>query len=1299
MGVVYRAFDERLERRVAVKHIRRRDAADRRSRERLRLEARTVASLSHPAIVQIHDILEENNADWIVMELVEGQTLHTILQDGPLPLAQTLYLALEVADGLAEAHNKGIVHRDLKTENVMVTPSGHAKILDFGLAKRLWTEEAGKDISLSVQGTILGTGRAMSPEQVLGDPVDHRSDIFSFGTMLYEMASGERPFMGSSLVLTMAQVCSEEHRSLGLLEPKLPEGLVALVDRLLKKRPEQRPQSAREVVASLSRIGGIPLPERSTLATVQRMVPSPGTGSSSPDPTPTEVAPLPKALLAPQNSGESTTGIFLKTLVHLELEGTETADLEAGGPGEGAFFDRYESQLLDLVRSLHGQDIDRNGGHLLLFERPIDAVQFALEHRDTLSKLSREMGASVSVRTGVHLGEVLVRESSLAELQSGSGPLELEGPARRVAASLADLAHPGQILLTREAAQLSRHTLDGRLSGAALRWSVHGRFRFEGVDDPVAVQEVGSLSQRPVRTGVPGVHALDSEALGGGVDSGRRGLLSIGLMVGVLLVIGLWQMSDLGSQGTVAARSAIAVLQFENKGAPEEAWLGTALSELFSAELEASEELRLITGNSVARLQVEMGSGNDSLGRDMLHRIRRVLGADYVLQGSFVTLGTSDTGKVTVVLRLHDTHRREQVAVFRKDGTKANLFGLVENMGDDLRERMGFKVLTQTEAEVTRVALPSNSTAIRAYSEGIEAMRAFDARRARTAFEQVVAIEPNNALGYAGLSEAWRALGYDSRARETSARAYQLAEGLPRLHALWIEGHYHEAWEDWPKAITAYEELWRLYPDDVENGLLLAAAQIAGNRAAEALNTVSTLRRLPSPSGQDPRLDLAEATAQESLGNYEIMLKRARSALSQVAVEDSPFFVAEARRVEGFAHYYLQQLELAGASLEESQRLFERAGDRGKVADILFAKAFLRSIEGELGTAEEHLRKALEIHRETGSSKGVSKAQNGLAYMLQAKGDLEEAQDLLQSALITARQVGDRQREATYLDSLTWVAIKRGDMPRARALAQDLQTIAEEVGDRLELSYGLFYAGAVAAEGGDLEQARDLYESSLELSRSMRRASLSGFSLRGLLELALASGKLEEAVAFDTQAQELEESFDRSWEVAANELLRARLWRAQGRLPEALELAEVVAQKFHDLERRDEEVLALAEVASVALELGDRSAARAALEAIQTARPSGSQNPRVSMAKALVMERLGDNSSQALGSALASARRLGLLGWELRLDLALLDSSPGGDDPERLRDLLEEATRRGYFAFADRVQRRLAESSEAPLAS
>lgn len=266
MGEVWRGYDPRLDRPVALKQLRRDRAGDPIWRQRLRNEARAVARLSHPAIVQVHDLVEQPEGDWMVMELVEGVSLARMLAREPLAVAQLVVLGRDIAAALAEAHGKGILHRDLKAENVMVTRQGQAKVLDFGLAKWSRAAEPGAGSappSLSAEGVVLGTLRAMSPEQALGHELDARSDLFALGSLLYEMATGRSPFAAETEAATLLQLCTVHPAPLGEVvgggdaeERAVLEGLSALVDRLLAKEREARPGSAVEVVRVLEQLGG-----------------------------------------------------------------------------------------------------------------------------------------------------------------------------------------------------------------------------------------------------------------------------------------------------------------------------------------------------------------------------------------------------------------------------------------------------------------------------------------------------------------------------------------------------------------------------------------------------------------------------------------------------------------------------------------------------------------------------------------------------------------------------------------------------------------------------------------------------------------------------------------------------------------------------------------------------------------------------------------------------------------------------------------------------------------------------------
>jgi predicted esterase len=260
MGVVYRARDTRLGRTVAIKLLRPEAVADPERTRRFLLEAKAASALTHPHIVTVHDIGEDPaRGTWIAMELVDGESLRQRLERGRLPIEEALRTALDIARGLAAAHEAGIVHRDVKPGNVMITRSGLVKVLDFGLAKLVSPERAATDSvapTLSSPagtrlGVVLGTPAYMSPEQAEGRPVDARSDVFSFGAVLYEMLAGQRPFDGASELSLLSSILRDTPPRLRRVRPEVDPKLEGLVDRCLAKDPVARPASARALVPEL----------------------------------------------------------------------------------------------------------------------------------------------------------------------------------------------------------------------------------------------------------------------------------------------------------------------------------------------------------------------------------------------------------------------------------------------------------------------------------------------------------------------------------------------------------------------------------------------------------------------------------------------------------------------------------------------------------------------------------------------------------------------------------------------------------------------------------------------------------------------------------------------------------------------------------------------------------------------------------------------------------------------------------------------------------------------------------------
>jgi serine/threonine protein kinase len=277
MGVVYKAEDTRLDRFVALKFLPEELAHDRQAMERFRREAKAASALNHPNICTIYEIDEQNGMAFIAMEYLDGVTLEHLIGGRPVELDRLLEISSETADALAAAHSKNIIHRDIKPGNIFVTGSRHAKVLDFGLAKMATPGDKDSEtaaLTLTQAGMAMGTLPYMSPEQLRGQRVDHHTDIFSMGAVLYEMATGQRPFVGETSMELSSSILRDTPKAVTELRAQLPSGLQRIVERCLAKEPTERYASARELRDAVERV-------RRDLSSGSRNVSAPASGEAS----------------------------------------------------------------------------------------------------------------------------------------------------------------------------------------------------------------------------------------------------------------------------------------------------------------------------------------------------------------------------------------------------------------------------------------------------------------------------------------------------------------------------------------------------------------------------------------------------------------------------------------------------------------------------------------------------------------------------------------------------------------------------------------------------------------------------------------------------------------------------------------------------------------------------------------------------------------------------------------------------------------------------------------------------------
>jgi eukaryotic-like serine/threonine-protein kinase len=615
-----------------------------------------------------------------------------------------------------------------------------------------------------------------------------------------------------------------------------------------------------------------------------------------------------------------------------------------------------------------------------------------------------------------------------------------------------------------------------------------------------------------------------------------------------------------GSSAAMSPRASIAVLGFTNlSGDPREAWLSTAFSDWLTTELTAGEQMRAIPAESVARMKMELGLPEvASLGWESLVRIRKNLGTDYVVAGSYALVGEKTDGPLRVDMRLQDTRTGETIAAISETGTSERLLDLVSRAGERLREKLGVRAVTREQAAEVAIALPLKPETARLYSEGRAKLRAFDAQAARDSLQKAVSVEPNYALAHAALATAWAQMGYDENAKAEAKKAFDLSGNLSRADRLQSEALYREMTRDWEKAIEINRALFEFFPDSLDYGLALVDAQLSANRWKDGLDTIAALRELPSPLRDDPRIDLKEGYAARSLGDG----KRADLAIARAAEKaraaGASLLLAQARLDQAWTYENLGRFSEVAEAVREAKQLYTAANDPRGVAEATTIGAIgLRNQEDYLG-AKKAYEEALVLYRQIGYRSGLAGENDNIADTLIYLGDLEGALRSYNTALSIYREIGDQNGQALAENGLGDVFLAMGNHERAKQMYQSSIEICLEIGNKGRQAGALTGMGRIHAQEGNITEARNEETRARALFDQIGDKTEVAHVDMALAELLAEEDKYVQAGVTARQAAETLEQTRATSDEGAAKLLVAETLLTQGRIVESRQGVEQV---------------------------------------------------------------------------------------------------------------------------------------------
>ncbi len=703
----------------------------------------------------------------------------------------------------------------------------------------------------------------------------------------------------------------------------------------------------------------------------------------------------------------------------------------------------------------------------------------------------------------------------------------------------------------------------------------------------------------------------------------------------------------------VPLRRAVAVLGFYNASPRnQDAWLGTALSEMLSTELSAGDSLRLVSGEDVANLRLSSPwPESDSLDQQTTTRLGNALNTDLLVLGSYAVV----SHHLRVDARLQDVKTGEILSEVAETGSPDDIFRLVSGIGGRLRERLGISSPEGTAEAGVLAALPLNPAAARLYALGVQKLRTFEPLPAKDLLEQATEADPKFALGHAMLARAWGQLGYDQERRQEVKEAFDLSTDLPPAARMLVEGDYYASVGNLEKAASVYRALFELFPDDVEYGLQLAAADTVAGHGTQALETLRRLRALPPPSSSDPRIDLQEATLTMRKNAAVALIE---NAASKAWAQSKKLVYAQARRDECVTTGYTDHPQGAAAYCEEAYNIFLSAGNRVGAADSIRALADLEGTQGRFDEAIATYQRALAVLEGTGEHTKTGAILNNMAIVFADQGNLDRAEQLYRQAKSNFEQAGNKANVATAIGNIADILYLRGDL--AGAENQYQQAL------QLESSLDPSHPGYLLSRLADL----DLTRGRIRDARRQAEAAIAAFQQeQGSYQyLTGAMTTLGQALEAQADLPGARDQYQRSLEVrqrlgaqdlvAENQLNLAEIELRQSNPQKAEELLRDAIREFEKEKADPDASSAYTLLTRALLAQGKIDEARQAVQrAVEFSRTSS--DPALKLPAAIEMARVASAAPERksvpvdLNSTIAKAKKLGYYQFECEARMAM----------------------------------------------